>query len=70
MKESRFIIVLIALLTSVSIIKLVNIEPINPAESLSPLMGPEVLQIFNDYLIEYKKNYTPQEKLYRLKIFH
>jgi Cathepsin propeptide inhibitor domain (I29) len=70
MQKSSILITLIAVLTSVSIFKLSNISAIKQIDMISPEIGAEVHQKFEEYLVEYKKIYTPEEKIYRLAIFY
>jgi Cathepsin propeptide inhibitor domain (I29) len=70
MQKSSILITLIAVLTSVSIFKLSNISAIKQSDMISPEIGAEVHQKFEEYLVEYKKIYTPEEKIYRLAIFY
>jgi cathepsin L len=69
MQKSQILISVLALLTAVSIFKVANIETIKSAQ-ISPLIGAEVHTLFNDYLVQFKKSYTPEEKIFRLSIFY
>ena len=70
MQKTKLIIGALALLTSVGIFQLSNINTVAQKDMINPVVGAEVYQKFEDFLTKYGKKYTPKEKIYRLSIFY
>lgn len=69
MEKTKIFLTLVALITATAIFKIssTNSEGFTGVQELN--IPAEVHQKFSDYLVEFKKVYTPEERLYRLPIF-
>ena len=70
MQKTKVLIGVIAMLTSVGIFKLSNIETVHQSDLISPEVGAEVHLKFTQFISKYGKKYTPKEKIFRLGIFY